>query len=167
MAVRVERLTRRDVEGAMAGEAEGGLFIGEREEMELAIEVDLVAVAMRWLSLEDGRRLLEEDRLSMLLVGGALMAVRVERLTRRDVEGAMAGEAKGGLLEEDRLSMLLVRDVLMAVTVERLTRRDVEDAMAGEAEDGLLIGEREEMELAIENYLVAVAVRWLSLEDGR
>ena len=40
MAVRVERLTRRDLEGAMAGEAEGGLFIGEREEMELEIEVD-------------------------------------------------------------------------------------------------------------------------------
>ena len=94
--------------------------------MELAIEVDLVAVAMRWLSLEDGRRLLEEDWLSMLLVGGALMAVRVERLARRDVEEAMAGEAKGGLL----------------------------------------IGEREEMGLAIEVDLVAVAMRWLSWKMG-
>ena len=63
--------------------------------------------------------------------------------------------------------MLLVGGALMAVRVEGLTRRDVEDAMAGEAEDGLLIGEREEMELAIENDLVAVAMRWLSLEDGR
>jgi hypothetical protein len=52
MAVRVERLTRRDVEDAMAGEAEDGLLIGEGEEMELAIEVDLVAVDMRWWSLK-------------------------------------------------------------------------------------------------------------------
>ena len=63
--------------------------------------------------------------------------------------------------------MLLVGGALMAVRVERLARRDVEEAMAGGAEDGLLIGEREEMELAIEVDLVAVAMRWLSLEDGR
>ena len=55
MAVRVERLTSRDVEEAMAGEAEGGLLMGEREEMELVVGVDLVAVDVRWLSLEDGR----------------------------------------------------------------------------------------------------------------
>ena len=52
MAVTVERLTRRDVGGAMAGEAEDGLLVGEREEMELAIEVDLVVVDVRWLSLK-------------------------------------------------------------------------------------------------------------------
>ena len=127
MAVRIERLTSEDVGEAVAGEAEGGLLIGDREEMELMVDVDLVAVAVCWLSLEDERRLLEEDRLSMLLVGGALMVVRVERLARRAFE----------------------------------------DAMAGGAEDGLLIGEREEMELAIEVDLVAVAMRWLSLEDGR
>ena len=115
MAVRVERLTRRDVEDAMAGEAEDGLLIGEREEMELAIEVDSVAVDVRWLSLEDGRRLLEEDRLSMLLVGGALMAVRVERLTRRDVGGAMAGEAEDGLLVGEREEMELAIEVDLVV----------------------------------------------------
>ena len=93
--------------------------------MELVVEVDLVAVDVRWLSLEGGRWLLEED----------------------------AG--------------LSIRDVLMAVRVERLTSRDVEEAMAGEAEGWLLIGETDEMELAIEVGLVAVDVRWLSLEDGR
>ena len=51
----LEGLPGGSVEGAMAGEAEDGLLIGEREEMELARENDLVAVAMRWLSLEDGR----------------------------------------------------------------------------------------------------------------
>ena len=55
MAVRVERLTSRDVEEAMAGEAEGGLLVGERGGMELVIEVDFVAVDVRWLSLEGGR----------------------------------------------------------------------------------------------------------------
>ena len=72
------------------------------------------------------------------------------------------------MLEEDAgLSMLLVRDVLMAVRVEMLTSKDVEEATAGEAEGELLIGEREEMELVAEVDLVAVDVRWLSLEDGR
>ena len=51
--------------------------------------------------------------------------------------------------------------------VSMLTGEDVEDAMAGEAEDGLLMGEREEMELVIEVDLVAVDVRWLSLEGWR
>ena len=55
LAVRVGWLTGGGVEEAMAGEAEGWLLIGEREEMELAIEVDLVAVDVRWLSLKDGR----------------------------------------------------------------------------------------------------------------
>ena len=55
MDVTVERLTRRDVEEAMAAEAEDGLLIGEREEMGLVIEVGSVAVDVRWLSLEDGR----------------------------------------------------------------------------------------------------------------
>jgi len=55
MTVRVERLTGENVEGATAGEAEGGLLTGEREGMELVVEVDLVNVVMRWLSLEDGR----------------------------------------------------------------------------------------------------------------
>jgi len=71
------------------------------------------------------------------------------------------------LLEEDAgLSMLLVRDVLMAVRVGMLTSKGVEEATAGEAEGELLIGEREEMELVAEVDLVAVDVRWLSLEDG-
>ena len=82
MAVRVERLAGGDVEEAMAGGAEGGLLMGERDEMELVVEVDLVAVDVRWLSLEGGRRLLQEDRLSMLLVKDVLVAVGVERLTR-------------------------------------------------------------------------------------
>jgi len=55
MAVRVERLTSKDVEEATAGEAEGGLLTGEREEMELVAEVDLVAVDVRWLCLKDRR----------------------------------------------------------------------------------------------------------------
>ena len=55
MAVRVERLTSKGVEGATAGEAEGGLLTGEREEMELVAEVGFVAVDVRWLSLESGR----------------------------------------------------------------------------------------------------------------
>ena len=55
MAVVAGRLTSRDVEGAMAGEAEGGLLIEEREDIELVMEVDLVAVDVRWLSLEDER----------------------------------------------------------------------------------------------------------------
>ncbi len=55
MAVRVERLIGADVAEAMAGGAEDGLLIGEREEMELVVEVDLVAVDVRWLVLEDGR----------------------------------------------------------------------------------------------------------------
>jgi hypothetical protein len=125
MAVRVERLIGAAVEDAMAGEAEGGLLIGEREAMELTIEVDLVAAVMRWLSLEDGRRLLGEDRLSMLLVGGALMAVRVERLTRRDVEDAIAGEAEDGLLIGEKEEMELVVEVdLVAVDVRWLVLED-------------------------------------------
>ena len=48
----LEGLPGGSVEGAMAGEAEGGLLVGEREEMELAIEVDLVVVDVRWLSLK-------------------------------------------------------------------------------------------------------------------
>ena len=48
MDARVERLTSRDVEEAM----KDGLLIGDREEMELAIEVDLVVVDVRWLSLK-------------------------------------------------------------------------------------------------------------------
>ena len=55
MAVRVEILTGGDVEEAMAGGAKGWLLEEEREEVELAIEVDLVAVDVRWLSLKDGR----------------------------------------------------------------------------------------------------------------
>ena len=51
----VSMLTGEDVEDAMAGEAEGGLLIGDREEMELMVDVDLVAVAVCWLSLEGGR----------------------------------------------------------------------------------------------------------------
>ena len=51
----VSMLTGEDVEDAMAGEAEGGLLIGDREEMELVVDVDLVAVAVCWLSLEGGR----------------------------------------------------------------------------------------------------------------
>ena len=71
------------------------------------------------------------------------------------------------LVEDAGLSMLLVGDVLMAVRVEMLTCEDLEEAMACEAEGGLLIREREEMELVIEVGLVAVDVRWLSLEDER
>ena len=127
MVVVLEGLPGGGVEDATAGEAEGEFLIGEREEMELVVEVDLVVVDVRWLSLENGRWLLEGDRLSMLLVG----------------------------------------DVLVAVGVERLTGGDVEEAMAGEAEGGLLVGEREEMELVIEVDLVAVDVRWLSLEGWR
>ena len=55
VAVRVGGLTGEDVEEARAGEAEGLLLIGKTEEMELVIEVDLVAVDVRWLRLEDGR----------------------------------------------------------------------------------------------------------------
>ena len=55
MVVVLEGLPGGDVEEAMAGEAEGGLLIGEREEMELVVEVDLVAMDVRWLSLNDGR----------------------------------------------------------------------------------------------------------------
>ena len=55
MVVVLEGLTGEGVGETMAGEAEGGLLIGAREEMELVIEVGLVAVAVRWLSLEDGR----------------------------------------------------------------------------------------------------------------
>ena len=51
----VSMLTGEDVEDAMAGEAEGGLSIGDREEVELMVDVDLVAVAVCWLSLEGGR----------------------------------------------------------------------------------------------------------------
>ena len=51
----VSMLTGEDVEDAMAGEAEGGLLIGDREEMELMVDVDLVTVAVCWLSLEGGR----------------------------------------------------------------------------------------------------------------
>ena len=51
----VSMLTGEDVEDAMAGEAEGGLLRGDREEMELMVDVDLVAVAVCWLSLEGGR----------------------------------------------------------------------------------------------------------------
>ena len=55
MVVAVKGLTGEGVEEAMAGKAEGWLLIGQREVMELVIEVDLVAVDARWLSLEDGR----------------------------------------------------------------------------------------------------------------
>ena len=46
--------------------------------------------------------LVEDAGLSTLLVGDVLMAVRVERLTSRDVEEAMFGEAEGGLLVGER-----------------------------------------------------------------
>ena len=36
----VSMLTGKDVEDAMAGEAEGGLLIGDREEMALMVDVD-------------------------------------------------------------------------------------------------------------------------------
>ena len=98
MVVVLEGLPGGGVEDATAGEAEGEFLIGEREEMELVVEVDLVTVDVRWLSLENGRWLLEEDRLSMLLVRDVLMDVTVKRLTRRDVEGAM----QDGLLIGDR-----------------------------------------------------------------
>ena len=49
---------------------------------------------------------MEDAGLSILLVRGTLMAVRVERLTRRDVEDAMAGEAEDGLLIGERGSTL-------------------------------------------------------------
>jgi len=62
MAVRVEMLTSKDVEDAMAGEAEGGLLIEEREVMELVAEVDLVAVAVRCLSSKFGRWALIVER---------------------------------------------------------------------------------------------------------
>jgi len=55
MAVRVGMLTSKDVEEAMAGDAEVELLMGEREEMELVAEVGLVAVDVRWLGLENGR----------------------------------------------------------------------------------------------------------------
>ena len=55
----------------------------------------------------------------------------------------------------------------MVVVLAGLPGGGVEDVTAGEAEGGLLIGEREEMELVIEVGLVAVDVRWLSLEDER
>ena len=55
VAVRVERLTGGDDNEAMVGEAESELLTGETEEMELVIEVGLVAVDERWLGLGDGR----------------------------------------------------------------------------------------------------------------
>jgi hypothetical protein len=132
MAVVVGRLTSRDVGEAMVGEAEGGLLIGEKEEMELVVEVGLVAVGVRWLSVDDGRWLLEEDA---------------------------------------ALSLLLMRNVLATVGLrilfKKLANADVGEAAAAGAEGRLLIGEREEMELVIEVDLVAVGVRWLSLDDGR
>jgi len=54
----------------------------------------------------------------------------------------------------------------VVVVFEGLTGKGVKEAMAGDAEVGLLTGEREAMELVAEVGLVAVAVRWLRLEDG-
>ena len=59
-----------------------------------------------------------------------------------------------------------VRCGLVVVVFEGLTGKGVKEAMAGDAEVGLLTGEREAMELVAEVGLVAVAVRWLRLEDG-
>ena len=60
--------------------------------------------------------MLEEDAgLSMLLVSDVLMDVGVERLASEDVEGAMVGEAEGGLLIGERRESMLIERYIVCV----------------------------------------------------